>query len=326
MRGVQGRWAWLRRRRAAKDAAGTAVGRRTLLVGAAASAGAVAAAGVSPAGAGGAVADAAAASAAAIPRSAFGGGGAVAASDVSVVPAGEIIDTDAQAVLEALDRRLSKVNVVDDLQVAMTLVDDFMGNTTTSGTIGQLGWAVPLGTSGTAAAGLLTNDPGTFLIGTGTATDGWHSINLGNTNLKSAPVLMCEWRFRVSNHNDGSNTASYWFGLHDHLKAGEPSTGFYVRYSAADGPNWQAVCANGGSRTVVDTGVAVNIVFHRFRITSDGGGIARFYIDSNLVATITTNLPSGNRYSPCVGIRKTGGTTERKAAVDYFALRYEHIR
>jgi hypothetical protein len=326
MRGVHRRWAWLRRRREKKGTAVTAVDRRALLVGAAASAGVAAAAGVASGSAADVVAEAAALPARAASRSAFAGGGIVAASDVSVVPVGEIIDTDAQAVLEALDRRLSKVNVIDDLQVAMTLVDDFMGNTAGNGKIGELGWAVPLSVTGTVAVGVVTNDPGLLLIGTGASATGWHCINLGNNNLRGAPVLMCEWRFRVNNPNDGTNKASYWIGLHNDNTGAEPSTGFYFRHTAADGASWRAVCANGGAHTVVNTGVAVNTAFHRFRLTSDGGGIARFYIDSELVATISTNLPATNRYAPCASIRKTSGTAERKATIDYFALRYEHPR
>jgi hypothetical protein len=326
MRGIRDRLRGLRRRRAS-EASGAAVDRRTLLVGAAASAGVagVAAAGMSASGA--------AASTSAVPAlpevaatSAFGGGALVAASDVSVLPAGEIIDTDAQAVFQALDRRLSKVNLIDDLQVAMTLVDDFMGNTAKTGTIGQLGWALTLGATGTAAVGVIVNEPGLFLIGTGTSTSGWQGISLGNNNLRGAPTLLCEWRLRA-NPNDGSNAASYWFGLHNNLAAAEPTTGIYFRCTAADGASWRAVCANAGARTVVDTAVPVDSIFHRFRMTSDGSGIARFYIDGNLVATIVTNLPGPTgRHSPCATIRKTAGTAERKAAIDYFALRYEHAR
>jgi hypothetical protein len=44
----------------------------------------------------------------------------------------------------------------------------------------------------------------------------------------------------------------------------------------------------------VDTGVAGDTAMHRFGIKfTDGGSPSiKFYIDGNLVATITTNLPS----------------------------------
>ena len=67
----------------------------------------------------------------------------------------------------------------------MTLVDDFMGNTATSGTIGQLGWALPAGATGTAAGPPGRAEPGIFVIGTGTSASGWHGMNLGSNNLSA---------------------------------------------------------------------------------------------------------------------------------------------
>jgi hypothetical protein len=321
MRGMRDRFGWLRGRRGATAAGGGEVGRRTVLMGAAATAGVVAA-GSAPALA--APTTPAAATDAQAPRAVAT---SVAASDVSVVPVGEIIDIDAQSVLAALDRRTSKMNLIDDMQVAMTLVDDFMGNTATSGTIGQLGWALPPTGTGTAAVGVIVNEPGIITIGTGTTSTGWHNMNLGNSNMLGPASLLCEWRHRISAINTGTDACSVWFGLHNNLAGAEPNTGFYFRSTAADGANWQAVCANAGTRSVVDTGVPVDTAFHRFRFSFDGVGIARFYIDGNPVATITTNFPSANgRFSPVLSVRKTAGTVARGVLVDYFALRFEHAR
>ena len=248
------------------------------------------------------------------------------ASQVTVVPAGEITKLNVQAVLEDMDGRLSRVQLIQDLQVAMTLVDDFMGNTATSGTIGQLGWALPATATGTAAVALAADEPGIFIIGTGTSSSGWQSINLGTNNLHGAPVLMCEYRLKIPNLNNASNKFSSWFGLHNAVNGSEPTTGMYFRYSAADGVTWQAVCADNGPPNVVSTNVPVNTDFHRFRITSDGAGVARFYIDDVPVALIFSSLPTVNRYSANVAIRKTAGTTARTARVDYFAMRYEKPR
>jgi hypothetical protein len=289
--------------------------------------GAAAAAGVVAAGTAPALAAPAASAAATDARTPLAVTTTVAASDVSVVPVGEIIDTDAQSVFAALDQRTAKMNLIDDLQVAMTLVDDFMGNTATTGTIGQLGWALPPTGTGTAAVAVIVNEPGIITIGTGTTSTGWHNMNLGNTNMLGPTVLLCEWRHKLSAINNGTDDCSVWFGLHNNLAGAEPTTGFYFRFTAADGANWQAVCAKSGARTVVDTGVPADIAFHRFRFSFDGVAIARFYIDSNLVATITTNFPTTNgRFSPVLSVRKTAGTVARGVLVDYFALRFERSR
>jgi hypothetical protein len=248
------------------------------------------------------------------------------ASQVTYVPTGEITDTDVQSVLETMDQRLSKVQLFDDLQVAMTLVDDFMGNTATTGTIGSLGWALPTGSTGTAAAAAGANEPGIFVIGTGTTATGWHGINLGSNNLVGSPVMMCEWRIKLTNLNNGSDKYSVWFGLHNSTTATEPTCGYYFRYTPSD-THWFAACADSGAPNAVATTVLVDTNFHRFRITADGAGVARFYIDDVQVAVVSSSVPSvTSRYTPNVMIRKSQGTAARTLRVDYFALRYEQAR
>jgi hypothetical protein len=303
-------------------AAGDGVDRRTVLVGAAATAGAVVVA-ASPQTSSAMPAVVPHASAA--PAAVAGGAGLVAASDVSVLPAGEIIDTDAQAVFEALDRRLSKASLIDDLQVAVTLVDDFMGGAAATAKVGELGWSLGFGATGTAVSNVVASQPGLITLGTGTSSTGWQMISLGNANLRGSRVFMCEWRLRVNNPTMGANAFSCWVGLHNNVGGGEPTTGIYFQYTPS-GVNWQAVCAENGSRTVADTGVPANGDFHRFRFTGDGAGTARFYIDSVVVATITSTLPTTLWHAPCASIAKSTGTAVRAIAVDYFALRWEQAR
>jgi len=241
-----------------------------------------------------------------------------------VEPTGEITKTNAQEALAELDGRLSKVQMFEDLQVATTLVDDFMGNTATSGTIGQLGWALPSGATGTAFAAAGASEPGIFVIGTGTASSGWHGINLGSNNLFGAPLFMCEWRVKLTHLNSPADQYSCWFGLHNATAALEPTSGFYFRYTPGD-THWFAACADGGAPNAAATDVVVDTNFHRFRITS-GAGVARFYIDDVQKAMLSSSLPSSNRYTPNVMVRKSLGTAARNLRIDYFALRYEQPR
>src|SRR5262245_8694505 len=127
MRVPRTRWHWLRSRRRRELTAGEGLDRRTVLMGAAATA---ATAGAVAAGASSAVGPQAASAAPALAATNL----AIAqvppdtlpASQVTVVPTGEITKLDAQAVFEDMDRRLSRVQMFEDLQVAMSLVDDFM--------------------------------------------------------------------------------------------------------------------------------------------------------------------------------------------------------
>lgn len=64
------------------------------------------------------------------------------------------------------------------------------------------------------------------------------------------------------------------------------------RYSTAAGDtNFQCVCADAASQTIVDSGVAADLLMHQFKIVQ-GSGEFLFYIDGALVATISTTLPS----------------------------------
>jgi len=323
---LRARWARLRGRGKRKlvEVEGEGFDRRTLLVGAAATAGVVAAAGASPAIAAPAATATSGVTAANLALTQTPPG-TIPASQVSYVPTGEIQKTDVQSVLEVMDLRLSKVQLIEDLQVAMTLVDDFMGNTSASGTIGQLGWALPAGATGTAAAAAGATEPGIFVLGTGATSSGWHGINLGSGTLVGSPVMMCEWRIKIPNLNTLSDMYSCWFGLHNATTPSEPSAGYYFRYTPDD-THWVVACADGGAPNAVATTVAVDTNFHRFRITADGAGVARFYIDDAQVGLITSSVPTTNRYTPNVMIRKSAGTASRTIRLDYFALRYEKAR
>ena len=91
-------------------------------------------------------------------------------------------------------------------------------------------------------------------------------------------------------------------------------------------PNWQCVCASGGTRTFVTTSVPVTDTssgaMQKLRIDDDGTGAnVKFYIDEVLVATITTNVPtSAASLTNMVRILKQAGTTQRVLYVDYMQM------
>jgi len=75
------------------------------------------------------------------------------------------------------------------------------------------------------------------------------------------------------------------------------------RYSTVAGDsNWQCVVSNGFSGggsagdTIVDSGIAADTKSHRFAfVVNDSVPNVKFYIDSTLVATVTTHVPgTGN--------------------------------
>ena len=71
------------------------------------------------------------------------------------------------------------------------------------------------------------------------------------------------------------------------------------RFSSIGGDtNYQCCTSDGSSQTVVDSGVAADLNHHDFAIQfDDAAPNIKFYIDKNLVATITTHLPTGVLHS-----------------------------
>jgi hypothetical protein len=84
---------------------------------------------------------------------------------------------------------------------------------------------------------------------------------------------------------------------------------------------WSEGVGSSAVRTETSTGVTVTAgQFSKFRIeTNSALTQATYYIDDVLVATITTNLPTGatKLVGPGVIIAKSLGTTARTLDVDY---------
>lgn len=331
------------------DAPDPTVPRRSVLLGGAATAAVAGVAAVArPAGAAAALPYAEQLAASPVAPQALAGAGLVNAVDVDLVPAGELTATNVQDALYDLDGRLSKMRPIDDLRSipsvrlgSLTLIDDFMGNTSATGTIGSLGWATAAGATGIVAPRSVLSAPGVTEIGTGGIAAGWMAINLGTQNLFGCPAFVQETRFKLENVNSTNEKASVFVGLtgiYRDATTFEPNLGCYFRYGPINpNSNWWAVCAQAGLRTAVDTGVPGDTAWHRFRATSDGptapGPGVRFSVDGVHVpasspAVVTTNLPDLPLVgcAPTIEIRKTNGSAARTLWVDYYALRWAVTR
>ena len=99
-----------------------------------------------------------------------------------------------------------------------------------------------------------------------------------------------------------------------------------IAFAGAGGAsaNWRAVTTDTGTRTFTDTGVAVNAgAFIKLKIVVNANASSvEFFIDNTLVATHTTNIPSGNtkRVSVRNYIQKSVGSTQRLLILDYVKL------
>lgn len=124
----------------------------------------------------------------------------------------------------------------------------------------------------------------------------------------------------------------HWVGL---CESGGPDTAFggsdnpaqnYIafRFSTGAGDtNYQAICHDGSSATIVDTGIPGDTSSHRFAIVCDDTGASvKFYIDGNLVATITTHIPgAGTAFLWFAGATyiSSSGVTSGTSAISLFS-------
>jgi hypothetical protein len=132
-------------------------------------------------------------------------------------------------------------------------------------------------------------------------------------------------RAAVPTLSTGSETFSIRHGFFDTL-TGESTDAVMFRYThSVNGGKWEAVCRSNNVETAADTGVTVAAGiaaadFETFEITVNAGATSvEFKIDGAVVATITTNIPSGaGRFvgHGCLGLKSAGTTSTQMLAVD----------
>lgn len=125
--------------------------------------------------------------------------------------------------------------------------------------------------------------------------------------------------------NDADELFTVRIGFLD-TTTGEPTDGAYWRYSAANSGRWECVTRDATVETAVDAGIALtNAVAagdqdpHMFEVKVNPLGTSvLFYLDGDLAATITTNLPDATDYTGYgMTITKTAGTSNRYAHKDF---------
>lgn len=137
-------------------------------------------------------------------------------------------------------------------------------------------------------------------------------MKLGENGNNSTSGMLNFYRFTMKFQLGGITNARYWLGLAcwnassslGNNTAGILGTTAYAtdtpnkttlafRYSSGTDTHWQAVAdVAGGSQTTVDTGIVPDANIHLFEMTVNSAGTAvNYFIDTVLVATITTNLP-----------------------------------
>lgn len=101
---------------------------------------------------------------------------------------------------------------------------------------------------------------------------------------------------------DRTTDTRQWIGLMDTsgpdstFGASNAPSGNWIAFRYSTGSSdthWKCICCASGVTTIVDSGVSPDTASHRFGFQCDDtAGNVKFYIDGNLVATITTHIPA----------------------------------
>jgi len=91
---------------------------------------------------------------------------------------------------------------------------------------------------------------------------------------------------------------------------------FYAHDDAGAVPNWIAKCVSAGNPTTIDTGIAVTDDVQLLTIKVIDAALVEFYIDGDLVAEVTTDIPTGFEMEPRLEI------ITRTAAIRTFFVNY----
>jgi len=131
--------------------------------------------------------------------------------------------------------------------------------------------------------------------------------------------------------SDGTNRYQVVVGFGDNDAGVGQTDGLFFYYQeggsglagAANSANWQCVSSNNGSRTFTTTSVPFALAWSRFGVlVNAAANSVGFYIDGTLVATHTTNIPSGTgrQVAAMAALFKSVGTSARTLVLDYINL------
>ncbi|MGG6283678.1 hypothetical protein ACQ4M3_19025 [Leptolyngbya sp. AN03gr2] len=237
---------------------------------------------------------------------------------VSVEQGGTGADNAEQALLNL---GITSQNSVRDDQV-VDLYEHFLG-AVTGGHFGFTNAATNSGSSSSIAGTQLT--PGLAQLSTGsTNAAGTASLRTStNSILFGAATYSLRQVVRIVTLPTATENFSARFGFSSATNATPPNNG--INFVAdLSSPNWVVRTARNGTATTLDTGVPVstNWVVLDYEVNKLGTEV-RLFIDNNLVATVTTNIPTlvGQEVGIMQGILKSVGTASRTVQVDYVRLR-----
>lgn len=140
-----------------------------------------------------------------------------------------------------------------------------------------------------------------------TATNEYYIQQDTGQNFTLSYGIDVTWRAKIENT---ANFAAY-FGMRT-----DANNGIAVYADSAINGFWNGRSISGGNISTVPSAVAVDTNFHLFRCVGDGTSVS-YFIDSTLIGSTSTNLPTGGMGPFARGLRNAGGAGTRTFVLDY---------
>jgi hypothetical protein len=153
------------------------------------------------------------------------------------------------------------------------------------------------------------------------------SFNKVNKTQLGALAISYEWRVRINNLSDSSNTFIVRLGYQDKVgtSAGRATNNVTFEYTHnVNSGKWTAVCSSNSTSTVLNSNVSlVTNIWTRLRADINSSGtLVTFYIDDISIGTIGTNIPTSKPMRHFAMLERTLGSSGTKTMdIDYVAWR-----
>jgi len=227
-----------------------------------------------------------------------------------------------------IDRGRRMLSYLFDFVGVNTNLDGLYGNAANGGSISNTGKGTFPNNS--------PNQQGFALSTTGSTLITGYAFHL-NSNVTTFVFGNGVWNFEASvmysNLSDITNRFRTQHGFGNILNSNNDTDGAFITYDEGGtgngtiaSPNFQCVSVVNNVRTLTTSSVPVVAqTWYKMRIEVNAAATSvSFYVDNVLLATHTTNIPTGTRYvSVKSGIAKVLGLTARLLYTDY--LGYENI-
>jgi len=183
------------------------------------------------------------------------------------------------------------------------LIDDFIGDL-------KPYWSTSVSGSGSVSEGQFFGRAGIIVLDTGDTSDSVASIKsptkwIFNTGV---PTFSCKARVK----HLGDTKVLFGMGTTPTSTLGN----LRFRYESSVSSNWLVDSYKDDSGTTVDTGVAVDTEFYNFKLVYQSSSKVWGLINGNVVAEITTNIATGQDWTPYFYIKNTAAA-EKKLYVDW---------